>query len=89
MGAMHFVKALIGIILIILSFGYIFLGIPGAVEPALHDVLTVLNGVIPIIVIVIGILIAWIEVDEWKIEKELEKEKAKTEESKGRRKRRS
>ena len=70
-------KAIIGIILIIVSLYYIFEGIPTYVLPAWPDVLVVLNGSIPLFVLILGIFIVWLEWDEWKIEKELEKEERK------------
>ncbi len=77
-------KALIGVLIAIAAVYYIFAGIPGYLKPALPDVLTVLNGAIPLFVILLGVFIAWLEWDEWKIEKELEKEEKKLEAEKKR-----
>jgi hypothetical protein len=81
-------KALIGVLIVVAALYYIFAGIPGYLKPALPDVLTVLNGAIPLFVILLGIFIAWLEWDEWKIERELAKEEKKlqTEKKKARRK---
>jgi hypothetical protein len=79
-------KAFIGVIILLVALYYIFAGIPGYLKPALPDVLTVLNGVIPILVILLGAFIIWLEWDEWKIERELEKEEKKLEKEKKRRK---
>ncbi|MEM5815685.1 MAG: hypothetical protein QXL14_01410 [Candidatus Aenigmatarchaeota archaeon] len=81
-------KALIGVILVLASIYYIFAGIPGVLAPALKDVLTVINGALPLFVLLLGVLIVWLEWDEWKIEKELQKEEKEMEkkERKSRRK---
>jgi len=73
------VKAFIGVILILASIYYILKGIPGVIAPALGDVITVLNGAIPLFVLLLGVLIVWLEWDEWKIEKELQKEEKEIE----------
>jgi hypothetical protein len=80
-------KALIGVLIVVLSVAYIAVGIPGLVKPAWQDVLTVLNGGLPLLFILIGIFIAWLEWDEWKIERELAMEEKKLEEERKRRKR--
>ncbi|MGC9059026.1 MAG: hypothetical protein ACP5H3_01280 [Candidatus Aenigmatarchaeota archaeon] len=76
------VKALIGVIVVLAALYYVFAGIPGFLKPALPDVITVLNGAIPLFVILLGIFIVWLEWDEWKIEKELKKEEEKLEREK-------
>jgi len=48
----------------------------------LGSFLTVLAGVIPIFLILLGLLIVWLEVDEMKMEKELRKEEKKGAEGK-------
>jgi hypothetical protein len=80
-------KALIGVLIVVLSVAYIIVGVPGVVNPAWRDVLTVLNGGLPLLFILIGIFIAWLEWDEWKIERELAMEEKKLEEERKRRKR--
>jgi len=88
MAATHLLKALVGVIIAILSLYYIFFGIPGVIGPSWKDVLVVLNGVIPLLLIAIGIFIAWIEIDEWKIERELiEEEQVKKKKAKRKRRR--
>ena len=81
-------KALIGVLIVVAALYFIFAGIPGYLKPALPDVLTVLNGAIPLFVILLGIFVAWLEWDEWKIERELTKEEKKlqAEKKKARRK---
>ena len=63
-------KIVIGIILVIGSLYYLVYG-------AWRDLLLVLNGAIPILILLIGVFIIWLEWDEWKIEKELAKEERK------------
>ncbi len=68
-------KMIIGVILVIASLYYIIYGLPSYnIKPAWHDLLTVLNGAIPILVLLIGVFIVWLEWDEWKVERELAKE---------------
>ena len=78
------IKLLIGIILLVVPLGfyaYEFLYIiPGTAEPInilglevhmLNSLRVVLQGIIPPFLIVIGLFIIWLELDEWRIEKEL------------------
>lgn len=44
----------------------------------LADLVTLLNGAIPVIVFLLGIFIIWLELDELKIERELAKEEKKS-----------
>ena len=45
--------------------------------PLLSSLKTVVLGIIPTFVIVIGLFIIWLELDEWRIEKELKAEEEK------------
>ena len=75
------VKAFIGIIVTLAAVYYIFQGIPFlGIGPALRDVIVVLNGGIPLMVAFLGLFIEWLYYDEWKIEKELQRELKKEEE---------
>jgi len=75
------VKAFIGIIVTLAAVYYIFRGVPFlGIGPALRDVIIVLNGGIPLMVAFLGLFIAWLYYDEWKIEKELQRELKKEEE---------
>jgi len=75
------VKAFIGIIVTLAAVYYIFQGVPFlGIGPALRDVIIVLNGGIPLMVAFLGLFIAWLYYDEWKIEKELQRELKKEEE---------
>ncbi|MEM5828176.1 MAG: hypothetical protein QW197_01565 [Candidatus Aenigmatarchaeota archaeon] len=85
------VKAFLGIVIAVAAIYYIFKGVPFlSLKPALSDVITVLNGGIPVMLVFLGLFIAWLYYDEWKIEKELQrelqKESEKTEEAKKERK---
>ena len=64
------IKIVIGIVLMIASICWIASDRFGA----LLDLKTVLNGVIPIAIFLIGLFILWLELDEIKIEKEIKKE---------------
>lgn len=71
-------KIIIGIILVLASLYYIVYGFPTySIKPAWRDLLTVLNGAIPVLVLLIGVFIIWLEWDEWKIERELAEEERK------------
>ncbi len=68
-------KIIVGIILIVGSVWWI------VQDRNWQDFLTVLNGAIPPFVFLLGVFIVWLEIDEWKIERELkeEEERAKRE----------
>jgi hypothetical protein len=76
---------LIGIILLVVPLGfyaYEFMGygqfsILGIRIYLLKSFWTVLQGIIPPFVILIGLFIIWLELDEWRIEKELKTEEKK------------
>ena len=77
-------KLLIGIILLLVPLGlYAYeytTGIKtiyGIRVPLLSSLKTVLLGVIPPFLIIIGLFIIWLELDEWRIEKELKAEEKK------------
>lgn len=88
------VKILIGIVLVIAGVYWILYGpsassLSKAIAPSLvplgvkatgawNDLVLLLNGGIPIVVVIIGIFIVWLEWDEWKIERELEAEEKKS-----------
>ena len=65
------IKIVIGIALMVITIWWIASNQFGA----LSDLKTVLNGVIPIAIFLIGLFIFWLELDEIKIEKEIKKEK--------------
>ncbi|MEM5882618.1 MAG: hypothetical protein QXQ77_00015 [Candidatus Aenigmatarchaeota archaeon] len=71
-------KIVIGLILIVASIYYIIKGVPGYFEPGWPALLTVLKGVIPLGVLLIGIFIVWLEWDELRIEKEIKAEEEKS-----------
>ncbi|MEM5794617.1 MAG: hypothetical protein QXS48_05050 [Candidatus Aenigmatarchaeota archaeon] len=70
-------KIIIGLILIAASIYYIINGVPGYFEPGWPALLTVLKGVIPLGVLLIGVFIVWLEWDELRIEKEIKAEEEK------------
>jgi Na+/H+-dicarboxylate symporter len=67
-------KALIGIVIAAIGIYITLYGIPGVIGSLKQQVITVILGAIPILLVIFGIFIAWLYYDEWKIEKELEKE---------------
>ena len=79
------IKMLIGIILLVVPLGfyaYEFMygeqfSILGIRIYLLKSLWTVLQGIIPPFVILIGLFIIWLELDEWRIEKELKTEEKK------------
>lgn len=71
-------KIIIGAILVIGSVYYIFMGFPPYSSPAWQDLKIVLKGAIPPLVLILGIFIIWLELDELRIEKELKTEERKS-----------
>jgi hypothetical protein len=79
-------KMLIGIILLLVPLGlyaYEFyrdlepITVLGIDLPLLIPLRTVLLGIIPPFLMLIGLFIIWLELDEWRIEKELKAEEEK------------
>ena len=80
-------KMLIGIILLLIPLGlyayefvygtYIFSGTRYELH-LLRSLWTVIQGIIPPFVLVVGLFIVWLELDEWRIEKELKAEEKRT-----------
>ncbi|MBL7206544.1 MAG: hypothetical protein ISS36_03020 [Candidatus Aenigmarchaeota archaeon] len=76
------VKVLVGLILIIIGLGFFVDEVTGVISkypgiPAikwLTNFVVVLTGVIPVLLILIGLFVVWLELDELKTEKELKKE---------------
>jgi len=72
-------KLIVGIILVVASAWWILKGSLSVLgRSGIADLITILNGAIPVIVFLLGIFIVWLELDELKIEKELAKEERKT-----------
>lgn len=79
------VKIIIGVILIVVSVWWIFQGsdyirfLKNASfitdRPSLADLLTLVNGGLPPFVVLIGLLIVWLEMDNFKMRKESKEEK--------------
>jgi len=74
------VKILLGLLLVAAGAYWIFRG-PSLVNllgvtsgTARADLLVLINGGVPLFVLLIGLFIIWLEWDEWKIEKELARE---------------
>ena len=82
------IKIIIGVILIVVSIWWVFSGssfihplktsLHVTSRPAVADLITLVNGGIPPFVIIIGLLIVWLELDSFKMEKEVPKEEKKS-----------
>lgn len=69
-------KVVIGVILVIGSIWWIIQGsYQFTHHSGLSDLRTVLNGIIPVLILILGVFVIWIEMDEMKIEKELKRRK--------------
>lgn len=86
------IKVLIGVVLLVVPlalYTYDFvsekpLTLFGGSVPLLSSLKTVLLGSIPLFVMLIGLFIVWLELDEWRIEKELKVEEEKEKKKEGR-----
>jgi hypothetical protein len=72
-------KVLIGLILILLGLGLFVDSVMPLIwgYPWLENFIIVLTGIIPIFLIIIGLFVVWLEVDELKAQKELKAEERK------------
>jgi alkylation response protein AidB-like acyl-CoA dehydrogenase len=69
-------KVLIGVVLVVASAWWILQGSKMYIgRSAVADLITVVNGIIPVLVFLLGIFIVWLEMDEMKVEKEIRKRK--------------
>jgi hypothetical protein len=74
-------KVLIGIVLVVASAWWIlqganqYLGNWTSSRRGVADLITVLDGILPVLIFFLGIFIVWLEVDEMKVEKEIKKRK--------------
>lgn len=75
-------KVIVGIILVVASAWWIVQGstmystmIFGHTHSGIQDLITVVNGAVPVLVFLLGIFIVWLEMDEMKVEKELKRRK--------------
>jgi uncharacterized membrane protein YciS (DUF1049 family) len=73
-------KIIVGLILLVIGLGLFANGIIPGFNVAmlgtfwLNTFIAVLQGIIPILLILLGLFIVWLEVDELKAQKELKKE---------------
>jgi hypothetical protein len=71
-------KIIIGIILVIGSAWWIAQGSQAYIaRSGIEDLITVINGGVPVLVFLLGLFIVWLELDELKIERELKTEEEK------------
>ena len=81
------IKVIVGLILVVIGLGLLANGVLFEVSSAgtfwLKNFIVTLTGVIPPFLILIGLFVVWLELDEIKAEKELKaEEKKETKESK-------
>ena len=83
------IKVLIGLVFIIIGLGLLvdsvipIMGIAGTLGINwFNNFIIVLTGLIPPFLILLGLFVVWLEVDEMKAEKELRKEEEKAKEEK-------
>lgn len=69
-------KVLAGIILVVASTWWILQGSQMYIgRSGVADLKTVINGIVPALVFLLGIFVVWLEFDEMKIEKEIKRRK--------------
>jgi len=74
------IKILLGAVFVIGSIWWVLQGSDqffNTPRKGINDLITVVNGLLPPFVAVIGLFIVWLELDELKIESELKKEERK------------
>jgi hypothetical protein len=77
------VKIIIGVLLVIGSVWWIAQGSQTYIaRSGIADLITVVNGALPVLVFLLGLFIVWLELDELKIERELRAEEKKEKEKK-------
>jgi len=64
-------KVIIGAILVIISVWYVMKNPFGYTPTAWQALKTVIHGIVPIFVFLVGLFIVWLEIDELRVEKEL------------------
>ncbi|MBL7169551.1 MAG: hypothetical protein ISS48_00855 [Candidatus Aenigmarchaeota archaeon] len=82
MGAL--IKLLIGVVLLVVPLGLYSYEVMNNMQglfglTLMRSLGIVLQGMIPGLVMLIGLFVVWLELDEWRIEKELKKEEKKEE----------
>jgi len=76
-------KIIIGILLVIGSAWWVAQGSQAFIaRSGIADLITVINGALPVLVFVLGIFIVWLELDELRIERELKAEEEKEKKAK-------
>jgi hypothetical protein len=83
---MGVLKLLVGVLLLVAPLGlYAYELMGGEIGLGIHmwgSLGTVIQGTLPPFIMLIGLFVVWLELDEWKIEKELKAEEEKKEEKK-------
>lgn len=70
-------KIIIGVILVIGAIYYIWQNPLNTAPTPWQDFKTVVNGVVPVLVALVGLFMVWLEMDELRIERELRTEERK------------
>ena len=65
------VNIIIGAVLLVAAVAYVYTNQYGA----WGDLLTVVNGIVPAFVALVGVFIVWLELDELKVRRELKSER--------------
>jgi len=69
-------KFILGLILVFGSIWWIVQGSQQYIQRSgYQDLITVINGAVPVLILILGIFIIWLELDELKIERELKRKK--------------
>ena len=81
------IKLLVGVVLLVVPLGLYAYELMNSMQgpfglTLLKSLGILLQGAVPGFVMLIGLFIVWLELDEWRIEKELRKEEEKEEEEK-------
>ncbi len=70
----NIIKMLIGIVVIIIGIVWYY-GIPGFFTGFWHELLTLLEGTIGLVILFVGLIVAWMGYDDYKMDVEMAKEK--------------
>ncbi len=74
--ANNIIKIIIGIVILVIGIVW-YTGIPGTFDGFLKDLLTILAGSIGLFLLFVGLIVAWMGYDDYKMDKEMAKEEKK------------
>ena len=72
----NILKMLVGIVIFVIGIVW-YSGIPGTFEGFLKDLLTLLAGSIGLFLLFVGLIVAWMGYDDYKMDAEMAKEEKK------------